>query len=76
MKGVDILIIGKLIIFHGFLRHEVFQNSQWFTRYRGLKVPYLLSPSFWYNVLDLKSFYNLIVEVCAIIIHTSRSWYK
>ena len=50
------LIIGKLIIFHDFLRHEVFRNSQWFARYRGLKVPYFLSPSFWYNVFDLKSF--------------------
>ena len=29
-------IIGKLIIFHDFLRHEVFRNSQWFARYRGL----------------------------------------
>ena len=49
-------IIGKLIIFRYFLRHEVFRNSQWFARYGGLKVPYFLSPSFWYNVLDLKSF--------------------
>ena len=39
------LIIGKLIIFHDFLRQEVFRNSQWFARYRGLKVPYFLSPS-------------------------------
>ena len=45
-------IIGKLIIFHCLLRHEVFRNSQWFARYRGLKVPYFLSPSLWYNVLD------------------------
>ena len=51
-----LLIIGKIIIFHDFLRHEEFQNSQWFARYGGLNVPYFLSPSFWYNVLDLKSF--------------------
>ena len=50
------LIIGKLIINHDFLRQEVFRNSQWFARCRDLKVPYFLSPSFWYNVLDLKSF--------------------
>ena len=50
------LIIGKLIIFHDFLRQKEFQNSQWFARYMGLKVPYFLSPSFWYNVFDLKSF--------------------
>ena len=49
-------IIGKLIIFHDFLRQDEFLNSQWLARYRGLKVPYFLSPSFWYNVLDLKSF--------------------
>ena len=46
------LIIGKLIIFHYILRRKEFQNSQWFARYRGLKVPYFLSPSLWYNVLD------------------------
>ena len=39
------LIIGKLIIFHNSLRQNEFQNSQWFTRYRDLKVPYFLSPS-------------------------------
>ena len=50
------LIIGKLIIFHDSLRQKEFQNSQWFARYMGLKVPYFLSPSFWYNVFDLKSF--------------------
>ena len=50
------LIIGKLIINHDFLRQEVFRNSQWFARCRDLKVPYILSPSFWYNVFDLKSF--------------------
>ena len=49
-------IIGKRIIFHDFLRQEVFRNSQWFARCRDLKVPYILSPSFWYNVFDLKSF--------------------
>ena len=49
-------IIGKLIIFHDSLRQKELQNSQWFARYRGLKVPYFLSPSFWYNVFDLKSF--------------------
>ena len=49
-------IIGKLVIFHDFLRQKQFQNSQWLARYRGLKVPYFLSPSFWYNVLGFKSF--------------------
>ena len=38
-------IIGKLIIFHYSLRQKELQNSQWFARYRGLKVPYFLSPS-------------------------------
>ena len=50
-------------MFHDFLRQKEFQNSQWFARYRGLNAPFFLSPSFWYNVLDLKSFWNLIVEV-------------
>ena len=48
-------IIGKLIIFHDSASNE-FLNSQWFARYRCLKVPYFLSPSFWYNVFDFKSF--------------------
>ena len=46
------LIFGKFIIFHDLLRQEVFQNSQWFARYVGLKVPHFLSPSLWYNVSD------------------------
>ena len=32
------LIIGKLVIFHYFLRQEEFRNSQWFARYMGLNV--------------------------------------
>ena len=50
------LIIGKLVICHDILRRKEFQNSQWFARYRDLNVPYFLSPSFWYNVFDFKSF--------------------
>ena len=50
------MIIGKLVIFNDLLRHKEFQNSQWFARYGALKVPYFLSPSFWYNVFDLESF--------------------
>ena len=46
------LTFGKFIIFHDLLRQEVFQNSQWFARYVGLKVPHFPSPSLWYNVSD------------------------
>ena len=61
------LIIGKLIIFRDFLRQKEFQISQWFTRCMGLNVPSFLSPSFWYNVLDLKSFvFTVFVLVCTV----------